>query len=87
MHKLFFALALAALASVPLVSAGAHEGQKVDCNETSMNALRADIQAMEDGEAKTTATKEVQMAQDAMANKDMNGCAAHMRSAMDAMEQ
>jgi hypothetical protein len=87
MLKLLFALAVVVGAGVPLVSAGAHEGQKVDCNETSMNALRADIQAMDDGEAKTTATKEMQMAQDAMANKDMKGCAAHMHSAMDAMEQ
>ena len=87
MLKLLFALALVAGAFVPLVSAGAHEGQKVACDETSMNALRADIQAMDDGEAKTTATKEMQMAQDMMANKDMKGCEAHMHSAMDAMEQ
>jgi hypothetical protein len=87
MLKLLFALALVAGACVPLVSADAHEGQKVDCNETSMNALRADIQAMDDGEAKTAATKEMQMAQDMMANKDMKGCEAHMHSVMDAMEQ
>ena len=45
MLKLLFALALVAGASVPLAAAGAHEGQKVACDETSMNALRADIQA------------------------------------------
>jgi hypothetical protein len=52
-----------------------------------MNAMKADIQAMDDGEAKTTATKEMQMAQDMMANNDMKGCAAHMHNAMEAMEK
>jgi hypothetical protein len=87
MLKLLFALALVAGASVPLAAAGAHEGQKIACDETSMNALQADIQAMDDGEAKTTATKEVQMAQDMMTNNDMKGCAAHMHNAMEAMEK
>jgi hypothetical protein len=39
----------------------AHEAHKAECNETAMNASKADIQAMDDGEAKTKAMKEMQM--------------------------
>jgi hypothetical protein len=42
----------------------------MECNETGMNAMHADIQAMDDGEA-TTAMKEMKMAEDMMAKKDM----------------
>ena len=52
----------------------AHEGHQMECTETSINAMSADIQAMDDGEAKTTATKEMRMAADMMAKKDMKGC-------------
>jgi len=41
------------LASVPLSFAVAHEEHHVECNETGMNAMHADIQAMSDGESKT----------------------------------
>jgi hypothetical protein len=78
---------LVALASAPLVSAIAHEAHKMECTETSMNAMKADIQTMDDGEAKTTATKEMQMAQEKMTNKDMKGCEPHMHNAMGAMEK
>jgi hypothetical protein len=76
-----------ALASVPLTSAIAHEAHHMECTETSFNAMNADIQAMDDGEAKTTAMKEMQMAADMMASKDMKGCAAHMHNAMEAIEK
>lgn len=81
------ALALTALGGASLSRAVAHEGHKVKCSETSVNAMMADIQAMNDGEAKTTATKEAHMAQDMMAKKDMNGCMEHMHNAIDAMEK
>jgi hypothetical protein len=80
-------LAVAACAGIPLSSALAHEGHKMECNETSMNAMNADIQAMADGEAKTTAMKEMQMAEDMMAKKDMGGCETHMDNAVDATEK
>ena len=65
----------------------AHEGHQVECTETSINAMSADIQAMGDGEAKTTATKEMRTAADMMAKKDMKGCEDHMHNAMEAIEK
>ena len=59
----------------------------MECNETSMNAMHADIQSMDDGEAKTTAMKEMQMAEDMMAKKDMKACATHTHNAMEATEK
>ena len=65
MRKFVFAnlivgtLGLTAFASAPLTFAVAHEGAQMECNETSINAMNADIQSMNDGEAKTTAMKEM----------------------------
>ena len=80
-------LGLIAFAGAPLSFAVAHEGHKMECNETSINAMNADIQAMPDGEAKTTAMKEMKMAQDMMAKKDMGACETHMDNAMEATEK
>ena len=85
--NLFGALVLAICAGAPPISAVAHEGHQMECDETSINAMTADIQAMGDGEAKATAMKEMQMAEDMMANKDMKGCMAHMHNAMEATEK
>ena len=49
--------------------------------------MNTDIQAMDDGEAKTTATKEMKMAEDMMVKKDMKACMTHMHNAMEAMEK
>jgi hypothetical protein len=76
-----------ALASLPASFAVAHEDHHMECNETGMNAMHADIQAMDDGEAKTTALKEMQIAEDMMAKKDMKACATHMHNAMEATEK
>jgi len=76
-----------ALASFPASFAVAHEDHHMECNETGMNAMHADIQAMDDGEAKTTALKEMQIAEDMMAKKDMKACATHMHNAMEATEK
>lgn len=80
-------LALATCASVPLTSAVAHEAHQMECNETSINAMNADIQAMSDGEAKATALKEMAMAEEMMAKKDIEACVAHMHNAMEAIEK
>jgi hypothetical protein len=48
------------------------EGHHAECNETAINALKADIQAMNESEAKTTATKEMEAAQEMMAKKRAN---------------
>lgn len=93
MHKLIFSnlvfgvLGLAAFAGVPLTFAVAHEGMKMECNETGMTAMHADIQSMDEGEAKTTAMKEMKMAEEMMAKKDMKACATHMQNAMEATEK
>jgi hypothetical protein len=80
---LFGGLSLVFLASVAL----AHEGAQMDCNQTNIDAMTADIQAMPEGEAKTTAMTELQMAEDMMANKDMKACKAHLYNAMEATEK
>lgn len=81
------AFGLTALVGTPLAMVAAHEGHKMECNKTNINAMNADIQAMKDGEDKTTAMKEMQMAQDMMAKQDMKGCMAHMQDAMEATEK
>ena len=81
------AFGLTVLVGTPLAMVAAHEGHKMECTETSINAMNADIQAMPDGEAKTTAMKEMQMAEDMMTKKDTEGCDAHMHNAMQATEK
>ena len=65
----------------------AHEGHQRQCSDSSLNAMKADVQAMPDGKSKTTATKEIEAAQDTMQKKDMKACMAHMHNAMDAIEK
>jgi hypothetical protein len=83
----FGALGLIALASAPLSFALAHEGHKVECNETGLNAMNADIQAMDDGEAKTTAMGEMKKAEEMLASKDMKACETHMHAATEEIEK
>jgi hypothetical protein len=78
---------LAGLVGLPLTLALGHEGHHAECNETAVNALKADIQAMGEGEAKATATKELGEAQQMMAKNDMEGCKSHIHSAMEATEK
>jgi mono/diheme cytochrome c family protein len=84
---LFVALGSTAFATAPASFAVAHQGHKMECNETTVNAMNADIQAMPDGEAKATATKEMQMAEQMMTKHDMDGCETHMDKAMEATEK
>jgi len=84
---IFGTIGLIAFASALASLVVAHEGHKMECNETSVNAMRADIQAMPNGEAKTTAMKEMQMAEQMMAKHDMGGCETHMDNAMEATEK
>ena len=81
------ALSLTAFSISPLTFAVAHEAHQIKCNETATNAMNADIQSMPDGEAKTTAVKEMKMAEEMVAKKDMKGCEVHMHNAMKAMEE
>jgi hypothetical protein len=80
-------LFVASFAGVPLNLALGHEGHHAECNDTAINALKADIQAMGQGEARTTATQEMEAAQQLMAKNDMKGCKSHIHSAMEATEK
>ena len=81
------AISVALASGAPLTFAFAHEGHQMECNEGSINAMKADIQSMPDGKAKTTAIKETQAAQDMLRKKDTKGCMAHMHTAMETMEK
>jgi len=80
-------LLVACVAGLFLTLALAHEGHHAECNDTTINAVKADIQAMSAGEAKTAATKEMEAAQQLMAKNDVEGCKSHIHSAMEATEQ
>jgi hypothetical protein len=86
-NRLLRLLLAAAFAGFPLTLALGHEGHHAECNDTAINALKADIQAMGEGEAKTTATKEVDQAEQLMAKNDTEGCKSHIHSAMEATEK
>ena len=70
-----------------LFQLSATKGILPNVNATAINALKADIQAMNEGEARTTATKELEAAQQMMANNDLDGCKSHIHSAMEATEK
>jgi hypothetical protein len=72
---------------LPFTLALGHEGHHAECNDTTINAVKSDIQAMGEGEAKTTATKEMEAAQQLMAKNDTEGCKSHIHSAMEATEK
>ena len=80
-------LLVACFGGLPLTLALGHEGHHAECNDTTINAVKADIQAMGEGEAKTAATKEVEAAQQLMAKNDVEGCKSHIHSAMEATEK
>jgi hypothetical protein len=72
---------LTGLMGVPPSLALAHEGHQAECTQTTINALKADIQAMGEGEARTAASKELEAAEDMMAKNDMEGCKNHTSTA------
>jgi hypothetical protein len=80
-------LVLATATGLTATLAFSHEGHHAECNATTMNALSADIQAMKDGAAKTTATKELEAAQQSLAKNDTDACKSHIHTAMEATEQ
>ena len=80
-------LLVVCFAGLPLTLALGHEGHHAECNDTTINAVKADIQAMGEGEAKTAATKEMEAAQQLMAKNDVEGCKSHIHSAMEATEK
>jgi hypothetical protein len=81
------AVGLAIGLSAPPTVGFAHEGHQMECSDSSINAMKADVQAMPDGKSKTAAAKEMEAARDMMQKKDMKACMAHMHSAMEAIEK
>ncbi len=81
------ALGFIAFASIPSILAFAHEAHRMECKKVNIQAMNADIQAMNDGETKTSAMKEMEIAEEMMAKQDMKACATHMRNAMEVMEK
>jgi len=80
-------LLLAGFAGLPFTLAVGHEGHHVQCNGTTINAVKADIQAMGEGEARTIASSELQAAQEMMTKNDIEGCKSHIHSAVEATEK
>ena len=80
-------LLVTAFVGLPLNLALGHEAHHAECSDTAINSLKADIQAMGAGEAKTTATKEMEAAQQMMAKNDMEACTSHIHSAMEVTEK
>ena len=78
---------MVSFAGLPLTLALGHEAHHAECNETAVNALKADIQAMGEGQAKAKATKELEEAQQMMAKNDVEGCKSHIHSAIEATEK
>jgi hypothetical protein len=55
------------------------------CTQAELTTLDADAAKMTDATKKAAAMKEVTMAKDMMAKKDVKGCATHMDNAMKMM--
>jgi prophage DNA circulation protein len=81
------AIGLATGLGAPPTAGFAHEGHQMACTDSSINAMKADVQAMPDGKSKTVATREMEAAQDMMQKKDMKACMVHMHGAMEAIEK
>ena len=58
----------------------------MDCTDANMTKASADMEKMPAGEKKTMAMKEMSMAKDMMAKKDMAGCKTHMTKTMEMMK-
>lgn len=70
-----------------LTGALAHERHQMKCKAASIQSMKMDLQAMNDGQAKTRAMKEINLAEDLMGKKDVKGCTDHLGKAMEAMEK
>jgi hypothetical protein len=56
---------------------------EMDCTDANMMKTSADMDKMPAGEMKTMGMKEMTMATEMMAKKDMAGCKIHMNKAME----
>ncbi|MCV9965671.1 hypothetical protein OIU34_27740 [Pararhizobium sp. BT-229] len=76
-----FTLAAALLGTV-LSGAAIAQDATMKCDEASMMKLETDTTAMTDAAKKETAMKEMALAKEAMAAKNMEKCTTHMNNAM-----
>ena len=81
------AIASAALLALAPVSAQDRHHEQMVCSDVGMRGISADVQAMQDGEAKREAMNHMKMAEEAKAEHDMEGCMSHMQAAIDAMKK
>jgi hypothetical protein len=56
----------------------------MDCTQENLDKLDKQVTALTDKTVQESAMKEVQMAKDLMAKKDLPGCTTHIDSAMKA---
>ena len=70
-------VAVSALLSIAPASAA-----EMDCTDANMMKANADMDKMGAGEKKSMGMKEMTMAKEMMAKKDMAGCKTHMNKAM-----
>ncbi len=77
---LFFTLSVLALFAIT-------PAQAMECTKDEMTRISDKITKMPDGDSKTMAMKEMDMAGKMMNSKDMKGCTTHMDNATKAMEK
>ncbi len=79
MYKIF----LAAITLTTILAIAPASAQMMDCTDSNMMKASADTEKMPAGEKKNMAMKEMTMAKDMMAKKDMAQCKTHMNKAME----
>ena len=78
-----FKVLLGTVAITALLAIAPASAQMMDCTDSNMMKASADMGKMPAGEQKNMAMKEMTMAKDMMAKKDMAQCKIHMNKAMD----
>ena len=70
---------LAAVFGLALIVPASAENAK--CDEATMTAMTAEVEALTDAGKKDAAMKEMRMAKDMMTASDMDGCGTHLDAA------
>ncbi|WP_424628491.1 hypothetical protein [Bradyrhizobium sp. SYSU BS000235] len=80
MNSLFRIVAFTAI--LPPLSLRATRPPQQDCNEENMSKASAAMDTMPGGEKKATAVKELDLAKEMMAKKDISQCKTHLNNAL-----
>jgi hypothetical protein len=81
MNSLLRVIAIVVL--FPIASSfGQPAAPQMDCNDENMSKASAEMDKLPGGEKKTTAMKELAMAREMMAKKDMIECKTHLNNAL-----